>query len=145
MVVGACGQHEDRQAGVEVVQLAADRDAVDVGQPEVEQHEIEPVARGGIKGGTPRGGSDCVVTIAIEGSHDRRRDRLVVLDDQHARHGGRLDVLQAIHQRVRADPCGDRLHEERCQSERLQPVADVLGGRRHADRPVDRVARDRRE
>ena len=70
--------HDDRhvRAGP---QLAADREAVDIGQPNVEQHEV---GRRRVEGFLPGGDTGDLEALRREPLDERLRDRVFVLDDE---------------------------------------------------------------
>ncbi len=65
-------------------QLATHVEAVAVGQPEVEEHDIERALGGASERGFARLDPVDVETLALETLRERCRDGVVVLDDQHS-------------------------------------------------------------
>ena len=64
-------------------QLTADGEAVDVRQPEVEQHEVGRLCGEGIRPGRD---ADDVEPLAPQALGERHGDRIVVLDEQDVHH-----------------------------------------------------------
>ena len=80
------GEHQD--VGVaELADAAADLDAVDVGQAEVEHDQVEVVQRGGADGGLAVGGLVDVEALLDEQRADEHPVLRGVVDDEGARGG----------------------------------------------------------
>ena len=84
------GEDHQHRARLGQPEPAADLDAVEIGQAEVEQDEIEELLGGGVQaalaGLVP--GDD--VPVALQPGGQGAADRVVVLDDQQFRHTGRV-------------------------------------------------------
>ena len=78
--------HDDDRDVRARAKLAADGEAVDVGQPEIEQDQVGFV---GVERFLPGRDAHDVVALAPEPLDERLRDRVFVFHDQHA-HGGRV-------------------------------------------------------
>ena len=80
----ARGEDQDREVGPRGAQPPADVDAVDVGQPEVEDDEADALVGGGERRAPARDAAHRVA-LAVEHAREARGDRLVVLDDAGCR------------------------------------------------------------
>jgi hypothetical protein len=78
-------QHHDRQRRRAAPQPPADLDAVDVGEAQVEQHEVGPRRVDGDQRVGTAGTAHDVVAALAQHQLQRSADRLVVLDDQQVR------------------------------------------------------------
>ena len=86
-VVVARGHHDDRRAahGAQHREQAV---PVEVGQAQVEQHEVGLLVEGVLQADHPRGGARDRVPAVGERADERGADPGVVLDDQHVCHSG---------------------------------------------------------
>src|SRR5688572_12500914 len=111
------GQHDDRAAqGVLLVPLAQQRDAVHVGHPDVEQHEVRLLARGGAARGGGVGRDLDLVTFLGQDLRQQAADVGLVVDDQYSRRTHAFSLLASARRasravagnvmRTRAPPCG---------------------------------------
>ena len=82
----AGGEDEDGHVGVGGAQAAAHLDAVDVGEPEVEDDEpdVGPDLR---QRRAAAGQAHHAMSLRLEHAREARRNCLVVLDEEHARLG----------------------------------------------------------
>jgi hypothetical protein len=76
------GEHQHRQVGVRGADAAADVEAVDVGQPQVEHHEVRVARRRWGRAAAGEPGDR--VALALEHPHEAGGDRVVVLHEQDA-------------------------------------------------------------
>ena len=83
---GACGQHDDRHALVEAAHPAQHLEAVDAGQADIEQDQVELVAAGELDRGQAVVGHPAGVPGRGQALRDERRDAFLVLDHQNAAH-----------------------------------------------------------
>ncbi len=93
-LLGAGSENDDRQPVVAVAHGAAHLEPVDVGQGEVEEHEIDVVARRCervIAAGDVLHGK----ALALDRPHQGGRDRGVVLDDEDRCHGRSVRRMDA--------------------------------------------------
>ena len=78
----ARGEHEDRHV-VGGAQAPRDLDAVELRQPEVEDHEVGVVGRGLVERGLAVAGDAHVVAVQPQRALEDLGDLVVVLDDEH--------------------------------------------------------------
>src|SRR6476619_3539128 len=98
-------EHEDRDV-VGGAQAPGDLDAVELGQPEVEDDEVRMVGGGLVERRLAVPGDADVVAVQAQGALEDLRDLVVVLDDEHA--GIAADTVHRSGQRTRRDQAGIR-------------------------------------
>ena len=111
------GQHDDRAAQrVLLVPLAQQRDAVHVRHPDVEQHEVRLLARGGAARGGGVGRDLDLVAFLGQDFRQQATDVGLVVDHQDSRRTHAFSLLASVRRasravagnvmRTRAPPCG---------------------------------------
>ena len=103
--LGASGQHQDRHVALRA-QAAADLDAVEAGQAEVEHDEVRDEAGGDVERLDAVGRGAHLVALVAQRAAQDVGDLLVVLDDEDAAAAGRRSRLSigSIVSRLRAIP-----------------------------------------
>ena len=81
-LVVARGQDEDRHLGAGRAQAAEDLEAVDPGQPDVEDDEVGRLVRGDVQALLARAGDGDLVPLLLEGVLDPASDGVLVFDDE---------------------------------------------------------------
>ena len=89
LLVGVAGQDQDRHVEP-AAQPADDLDAVDVGQPEVEDHEVGRLGRGQVDGLQPGGGAEHPLALALQRPAQGMEHLRLVVDHQDRPHAPML-------------------------------------------------------
>jgi len=83
--LGSLGrEHDDGHVVAALPQGLQHLEAVDVGQHDVQDHQVQVPLADRLEGRPTIGGSDCLVAVQLEVHLQSAEDRVVVLDDQDA-------------------------------------------------------------
>ena len=86
-LVGAGGQHQDREGVALGAQPAGHLQAVHAGQPQVEHDQVDGAQQSGVERGGPVLAHLDLVPLPAQCAGERLRDGCVVLGEQYAGHG----------------------------------------------------------